>query len=124
MSPEEVIEFCLEPDVYSQICRSAVHYALLSLPFTTNRMQINDLQQRVVNIAKGKIAEGMVREFCRRYAPSADFETTATPYYQVDKRDFLFRCLEWDIKTNFYSIENPSSEQVMDFPALVPNRSD
>ena len=35
----------------------SVDYALLSIPFTINRIGIDGVQERVLNIAKGKFAE-------------------------------------------------------------------
>ena len=42
---------------YNQIIKKGLEYAIISIPFTYDRMGIPDLVQKIINIAKGKVAE-------------------------------------------------------------------
>lgn len=107
---------------YSKIKESAM-YAIISLPFTVNRMNIKNLEQRVENIAKGKIAEKLFQYYCDIHSIPADFIVTSTPFYQTDKRDFILDGYEWDIKNNFlhHNGNRLKDFRYIDLPALVPN---
>lgn len=109
---------------YNAIVNDSVKYAILSLPFTVNRMSIPNHVQRTLNIAKGKIAEGLFRKFCSLNNIEIDFNTCETPFWTVDHRDFILNHSEWDIKNNFYYC--PDGEltdyNYVDLPALIPNR--
>lgn len=108
---------------YSMIKESAM-YALISLPFTVNRMYIKNIERRIENIAKGKIAEKLFKYYCDINSIPADFNSTETPFYQADKRDFILDGYEWDIKNNFLHHNGNQLEEVkyLDLPALVPYR--
>ena len=56
----------LSPADYDQLVEESVRYALLSLPFTVDRMNIPNEAQRALNIAKGKIAESFIAVFLQR----------------------------------------------------------
>ncbi len=105
---------------YDAIVDTAVRYAILSLPFTIDRMKIPHVSRRVMNIAKGKLAEGLFGWFCIKNKIKVDMTSCETPFYQVDKRDFLFLGYEWDIKNNLIYPKNEIS--YLDLPALIPNR--
>ena len=113
------------PRIYADIIKESVMYALISLPFTVNRMNLEDLNSRIENIAKGKIAERLFRFFCSENLIPADFKQCTTPFYQVDRRDFILNGLEWDIKNNYiYHSGNELKEfNYTDLPALVPDRN-
>jgi hypothetical protein len=120
---EVIIVDGISPDAYETIVSYAVNYAIISLPFTVNRMGISSETKRALNIAKGRIAEGLFRYFCMQNRIDVDFETCTTPYWTVDKRDFLFQGKEWDLKNNFFAIpKGESGCRYTDLPALVPNR--
>jgi len=109
---------------YDSIFRQALEYALVSLPFTIDRMHLKNIERQVSNITKGKLAEGLLRFFFTQNDLPADFDRCQTPFYQIDKRDFLFDGFEWDFKNNFiYHPQNRLPEKAYsDLPALVPNR--
>lgn len=109
-------QFCI-------IVEEAIKYAMISSAFTINRMAVADLQQRIFNIAKGKIAEGLFKYFANEKKLDIDFESCATPFYQADKKDFIWKELAWDIKNNFIYHDNNALENYTSLPALVPNRS-
>lgn len=111
---------------FNAIIASCVKYAIISLPFTVDRMSIPHENRRALNIAKGKIAESLFRYFCERNAIEADFQTPSTPFWTVDNKDFLMGKDEWDIKTNFiyHKGAEPDSLKYTDLPALIPNRRD
>ena len=86
---------------YHSLIEGCVKYAIISLPFTVDRMKIPNPQQRAFNIAKGKIAESLFQFFCKNNGINPDFESCSTPFWTVDNRDFILRSTEWDIKNNF-----------------------
>ena len=110
---------------YDSLITDCVKYAIISLPFTVNRMDIPDFKKRAKNIDKGKIAEALFQLFCRANNINADFDACATPFWTVDNRDFLLNGYEWDIKNNFYYCSGDIySGKYTHFPALIPNRYD
>ncbi|MBI1183916.1 hypothetical protein GC194_06570 [bacterium] len=118
------IEVGIARHEFETILEAAFRYAVISLPFTVNRMGLNNLPRRIQNIAKGKVAEAMVKQFMNEEAPDADFTSVQTPFYQTDRRDFLWQNLEWDIKNNYLKHNNMElTENELDkLPALVPAR--
>ena len=123
MDEKDVIIVQLPKEKIQDIVKNSVKYAIISLPFTVNRMSIPNEKQRILNIAKGKIAEGIFQEFCNENDLKIDFETCTTQFWTIDKRDFLFLGGEWDIKNNFYYAEKGDVKfKYTDLPALIPNR--
>ncbi len=51
---------------YNSLIEECVKYAIISLPFTVDRMSIPNEKQRALNIAKGKIAEALFETFCKK----------------------------------------------------------
>jgi hypothetical protein len=109
---------------YDKLIEESVKYAIISLPFTVDRMKIPNEKQRTLNIAKGKVAEALFEYFCQKNDISLDTEPCTTPFWTVDNRDFLLNNSEWDIKNNFlyHSGNVLANHQYTDLPALVPNR--
>lgn len=109
---------------YENIVLESVKYALLSLPFTVDRMGLGYSIERVKNIAKGKIAEKLFEYFCINNNIPADFRVPSTPFYTVDKKDFILHTAEWDIKNNFlyHSDDILQKFSYTSLPALIPNR--
>jgi hypothetical protein len=108
---------------YESLIENCVKYAIISLPFTVDRMAIPDEKQRALNIAKGKVAEALFEYFCKKNNICPDFEICSTPFWTVDKRDFLLNGLEWDIKNNFiYCPNHLYHGNYIELPALIPNR--
>ncbi|MEA3317743.1 MAG: hypothetical protein U9R54_07275 [Bacteroidota bacterium] len=125
MKEQEVIIVNIPKDIYREIVINAIKYALISFPFTINRMQINNINKRIYNISKGKIAEGIFEYFCTENSINTDFELCQTPFYKPDNRDFIFDNSEWDIKNNFiyHNTERFSENKYTDLPALIPSRN-
>ena len=119
---EVIIVDGIPSEDYHALIGECVKYAIISLPFTVDRMSIPNPQQRALNIAKGKIAEKLLGFFCSHNGISIDFETCSTPFWTVDNRDFILRGTEWDIKNNFYYSKNGLEPAYTNLPALVPNR--
>ena len=121
---EVIIVDNIPPDAYKKIAVEAVKYAIISVPFTIDRMALRNRNRQIFNIAKGKLAEGLFKFFCTQNNIEANFDICETPFYQIDKRDFILGYSEWDQKNNF--IYHPgsllSSHQYVNLPALVPNR--
>lgn len=114
----------LEMSRFNHLIENALRYAVISIPFTVNRMNICDIEQRIVNIAKGKIAEYLFFEYCRQKDVSIKTDECSTAFWMPDKRDFVLNGIEWDIKNNylFHSAEYLPPEQYLDLYALVPDR--
>jgi len=114
-----------DADTYEGLLREAIEYAILSIPFTFDRMGIRDLKKKIINIAKGKFAENLFASFLNSKGISIDQKTTSTPFFQTDKRDFILDNLEWDIKNNYLTHANAylNGSQYLDLLALIPNRA-
>jgi len=124
MNKNEVIVFDgLEQEKYLEIINDSVNYALLSIPFTINRIGIDGVQERVLNITKGKFAEKLFSEFCKINDVPINTEPCETPYWKVDKRDFLLKDYEWDLKNNYFYKNESEKLSFENFPALIPNRN-
>lgn len=109
-------------NAFVKMARQAMRYALLSSPFTVNRMGLKSLERRIENILKGKLAEFMMEDFCKCQHIDADFKSCSTPFYQIDNRDFLLNGYEWDIKNNYLSLDKNDFNGIEQLPALVPDR--
>lgn len=124
MNKNEVIVFDgLDHATYLEIMSESVDYALLSVPFTINRIGIDGVQERVLNIAKGKFAEKFFSKFCEINDVPINTEPCETPYWKIDKRDFLLNDYEWDIKNNYFYSNGSDKISFENFPALIPNRN-
>jgi hypothetical protein len=118
------IRFQVEKDQFELIANDAFKYAIISSPFTINRMGLDGLNKRIANITKGKLAEKLLDAFFKNQNIKVDFNSCETPYYQIDRRDFLWRDFEWDLKNNFLTnSELELDEKTMSqLPCLIPNR--
>lgn len=126
MKESEIIIVKNIPDeIYHKIALDAVKYAIISIPFTIDRIGLRNRNRQIFNIAKGKLAEGLFKFFCKENNIEANFNICETPFYQIDKRDFILDDSEWDQKNNFiyHSADQLISLQYTDLPALVPNRA-
>lgn len=118
------IRFQVEKLQFETLARQAFNYALISSPFTINRMGLDELNKRISNITKGKLAEKLLEAFFDQQKIEADFESCQTPYYQIDRRDFLWRDFEWDLKNNFLTHNQLELDEnaIGQLPCLIPNR--
>ena len=109
--------------IQDRIINKAINYALISISFTYNRMDLKLLANRIQNISKGKIAELIFQHYLTQNKTQVDFTSCQTPFYLPDKRDFLMGEYEWDIKNNFVRTpQKLSQDEVIELPALIPNR--
>lgn len=109
--------------IQDRIINKAINYALISISFTYNRMDLSQLSNRIQNITKGKIAEYIFQFFMTHNKLEVNFSSCQTPFYLPDKRDFLMAEYEWDIKNNFVRKDKPlTSDDILSLPALIPNR--
>lgn len=125
MTEAEVI--CLEnipTSDYNRMVIQAIRYALLSKPFTIKRVEGLPVADRILNIFKGKLAEQLFAWYSTQHVTDADWESCTTPFYQTDKRDFIWKGIEWDIKNNYiyHAGVNLTDYGYTQLPALVPNR--
>jgi len=116
-------------DVYDEIVEKQIKYAIISLPFTIDRMyqierygiDVGNLN-RIKNIFKGKIAENLFSKFTELNKINIDFESCSTPFYEVDKRDFLHKNIEYDLKNNFIFHNGNEYDNYTYLPAMIANR--
>ncbi len=122
-SSQVIVHPASQPAIVDEILTKALQYALLSLPFTINRMALSNSYSRIQNIVKGKLAEGLLQDFGHQTGRSFDFRSGETPFWQRDLYDFRWDGKAYDIKNNFIHAggELPM-ETYLDLPALVPNR--
>ena len=126
MNENEVIVVDRIPQsIYDTLVEKAVLYSIISLPFTTDRMNIPDESRRALNIAKGKIAEYLFQYFCENNNILVDFKPCSTPFWTVDNKDFIMNNSEWDIKNNYiyHASDTLTNYNYIDLPALIPNRN-
>ena len=121
---EVIIVSNIPDDIYYRVALNAVKYAIISIPFTIDRIGLRNRNLQIFNIAKGKLAEGLFKFFCEANNIDVNFNICETPFYQIDRRDFLLGDSEWDQKNNFlyHFGDQLTSHQYIDLPALVPNR--
>ena len=50
---KQIIRIQIENSIYDRLMAESVRYAIISLPYTINRMNLIDIQSRITNIAKG-----------------------------------------------------------------------
>jgi len=110
-----------DPDVLRDAKQSALEYALISKPFTYNRMRL-PIRRCVENIAKGKFAESLVVSVLKRGGLAIDVDSCETPFWSRDRRDFVLGNHEWDVKS-IYLHRLPPNRRFDDCPALIPNKS-
>ena len=125
MSENEVIILDqFPPAEYNSLLNTCIRYAIISKPFTIRRVGNQSLDQAIMNIFKGKLAEALFRYFCEKNDIPADFDACSTPFWQVDNRDFILNGKEWDIKNNFiyHSGDVLTAYPYTNLPALIPNR--
>ncbi len=112
-------------EIYQQLSVQALRYAIISSAFTYDRMDKKDILKRIINIIKGKIAEGLLYFFCKENNIYLDHLSCTTPFWMADHRDFLFLNGEWDVKNNFIyaSDHDLITINLSNLPALVPNKN-
>lgn len=127
MDSDEVIFAKIgDPTIYDQLLKDAIDYAIISIPFTFDRMGIRDLKKKITNIAKGKLAENLFFYYLAQNNIDFDQYTTSTPFYKIDRRDFILKGKEWDIKNNFLVHDNEllEKEEYIELLGLIPNRGE
>ena len=129
MHESEVLIVDIPDQYYDILVESIVRYSIISLPFTIDRMNqigkygiVKGNKKRISNIFKGKLAESLFKFFCEQNNLQVDFKTSATPFYQVDRRDFIYNGTEYDIKNNFIYHSGELYKAYTHLPALIPNR--
>ena len=92
----QIIRIQIENSIYDRLMEKSVSYALISLPYTINRMRLRDIQSRITNIVEGKISEKLFIHFCEQNEIPVQTEKCQTPFYLPDKRDFILGREEWN----------------------------
>ena len=124
MESNEIIQIQLPEILFDKAVNDSLEYAILSIPFTLNRMKIQNISRRIINIAKGKLSEIIFIEFCVKNDIPIRVDICETPFYMPDKKDFILGNEEWDLKNNFlyHNGSTLNSSEYKNLPALVPNR--
>ena len=125
MQSKEIIRYTISNEtIKNRVVREAIDYALLSIPFTFDRLGNRNLTKNITNIAKGKFAENYFYDFCASSKIILDIDSLTTPFYQADKKDFLFKGIEWDLKNNYLQHDGDSllDQDYIEQLALIPNR--
>jgi len=120
---EIIVHKCSSDDEFKLLSQRAFQYALISLPFTVDRMKLRNIKSRILNIYKGKLAEGLLENFALQNQLKIDFEAGESGFWTRDLFDFSYRGIEWDLKNNFtHAQEALPPGEYLNLPALVPNR--
>lgn len=110
--------------IENRIINKAINYALLSVAFTTKKLDLASISRKMENISKGKIAELMFQHFMIQNKLPVNFSSCQTPFYLPSKRDFIMDEYEWDIKNSFVRTKHVlNPEELIELPALIPNRT-
>jgi hypothetical protein len=123
---EAIIIDALDSSLFETLANKAFRYALISVPFTFNRMEKSKILPRIENIFKGKLAEEIFLTYCNSNFIKVDFDACTTPFWMPDQRDFLWLGGEWDLKNNFFYCSDAefSKFDLTSLPALIPNNYD
>lgn len=125
MNSSEIIKYRIyDESIQKSIINQSIEYALLSIPFTFDRLGNRNLTKNITNIVKGKFAEHYFYQFCLDHQIQLDTSALTTPFYQADQKDFLLKNLEWDIKNNYlqHSGDLLADSDYVKQHALIPNR--
>jgi len=86
-------------------------------------MRLKNIKSRILNIYKGKLAEGLLENWAQERGVPLDFKSGESGFWTRDLYDFSFQGIEWDLKNNFtHSTGTIPPEEYLMLPALVPNR--
>lgn len=110
---------------YDIAINKAVVYAILSVPYTYDRLGLgydNDgIRERIKNITKGKVAEYLFELYCKSKGIKISRKDNETPFWRYDKNDFIINDMIIDVKNNIIRNGNTFiKDEVLNFPALVP----
>lgn len=88
-------------------------------------MRLKNINTRILNIYKGKLAEGLLKDYADQHGLKMDFSAGESGFWTRDSFDFLFDGIQWDLKNNFTRNQNPLPlQEYLHLPALVPSRHD
>ncbi len=114
-----------DSDALKRSLAKSLRYALVSFPFTVNRMNLKNPRSRIANILKGKLAEALLELYGVENNIPMDFSAGETPFWTSDNFDFKLGNTAFDLKNNFVNTdETMASHRYLHLPALVPNRFD
>ena len=110
---------------YNTAINNAVAYAILSVPYTYDRLglgnSVDGVRERIRNITKGKVAEYLFETYCKSKGINISRKKNETPFWRYDKNDFVINGTTIDVKNNIIRGGNEFiREEVLNFPALVP----
>lgn len=110
--------------IENSIINKAMSYALLSVAFTTKKLDMASITRKIENISKGEIVELMFQHFMKVNKLPVNFSSCQTPFYIPSKRDFIMDEYECDIKNSFVrACTSLNSKDIIELPALIPNRT-
>lgn len=130
MKLNENISYHISNRKFKKALQYALKYAVLSLPWTVNRMHYKSdkigLEKRLLNIVLGKIPEYLLWDFFQQNGVKVISRAGETEYWEKDKFDYLIelsgRLEEWDIKSLTIDFSRIMKNDWMKLPALIPDR--
>ncbi len=123
LSHDIIIIEDLPERIENSIINKAINYALISLTFTSKKMDLFSIKRKIENITKGRIVELIFQHFITQNKLPVNFSSCQTPFYLPSKRDFIMDEYEWDIKNTFVRTRTSlSPKEIIELPALIPNR--
>lgn len=130
MTLTENIAYHASKEKFSKAFSYALRYAIISLPWTVNRMHYSEsktgIEKRLRNIVLGKIPEYLVWDIFQQYNIRVEPWAGETEFWQKDRFDILVHLdghtEEWDIKSLTIDFSKIAKEDWLELPALIPNR--
>jgi len=130
MKLNQNLSYSFSSDEYLPALKRARRYALISLPWTINRMAYTrdrpGLERRLRNIILGKLPEYLITKVLQDYSVRFDLQAGETNFWKQDNFDILLyingHVEEWDLKclTTYFKEIEPS--EWLELPALIPDR--
>lgn len=130
MRLDENVSYTFFAEDFMPALKRAKRYALISLPWTVNRMAYapdkHGMERRLRNIILGKLPEYLMPVIFRDYGLFFDATAGETDFWKRDNFDFLLTINghkeEWDLKCLTLSFNKMKSDDWLKLPALIPDR--
>lgn len=130
MHLSENIVYHTTKDLFQKALKQSLKYAVLSLPWTLNRMNYNEsksgLEKRLRNIILGKIPEHLIWNVFDEYNIRIQSWMGATDFWEKDRFDILVNIdgvtEEWDVKNLTLDFSRVGRNDWLHLPALIPDR--
>ena len=126
----ENIAFPISEKQFKKAFQYALKYAIISLPWTINRMNYKHdkegIEKRLRNIILGKMPEYFMWDVFQVYNIRVEPWAGETGFWEKDRFDMLVYLNgnreEWDIKSLTLDFSKVKNEDWLKLPALIPDR--